>query len=102
MPEKDPIFWKALFEFPPAIQGAIMAFVISILRVIYDRQETSFVRVILEGLICGALSLTFGSLAGALGFSENLQLAIGGAIGFMGVTQIRMWFIRKVDKELDR
>lgn len=96
------MFWKALFEFPPAVQGAIMAFVISILRVIYDREETSFVRIILEGLICGALSLTFGSLVGALGFSDSMQLAIGGAIGFMGVTQIRLWFIRKVDKELEK
>lgn len=39
-----------------------MAVAISALRVVYDQEETHWTRIMLESLICGALSLTAGPL----------------------------------------
>jgi lambda family phage holin len=106
MPDKDPNNWAALFAaldaVPPSIKGAIMAFVIAVLRIIYDRQETSNVRIVLEAGICGCLSLSFSGALGWLGAPESVAVAIGGAVGFIGVTKIRElainWLTKKAGK----
>lgn len=66
-----------------------MAVVISFLRVVYDKEETNFFRIMLESLICGALTITTGSALSAMGYSENWYLFCGGVIGFMGSQSIR-------------
>jgi len=69
--------------------GAIMAMVISIVRVIYDRKETNFLRIMMESVICGALSVSAGSALDAMGYGQNWYLFCGGVIGFMGSQSIR-------------
>lgn len=106
MPEKDPNTWAAIFAgldtIPPSVKGAIMAFIIAVLRVIYDRQETSNMRILLEAAICGCLSLSFSGALGWLGAPESVSVAFGGAVGFIGVTKIRQlaltWLGKKADK----
>ena len=73
----------------PAVGGAIMAVVMSVIRVVYDRKETSILRIVLESLICGALSVSAGSALEALGYGQNWYLFCGGMIGFMGSQSIR-------------
>lgn len=75
---------------PPWVGGALMAIVISALRVVYDREETSFIRITLESLICGALSVSAGSALDAMGYGQNWYLFCGGVIGFMGSQSIRV------------
>ena len=66
---------KDLFtDTPPWVRGAFMAVIISVLRVVYDREETSFMRIALESLICGALSVSAGSALDAMGYGQNWYL----------------------------
>ena len=74
---------------PPWAGGALMAMVISVLRVVYDREETNFVRIALESMICGALSIAAGSALAGMGYGQEWYLFCGGVIGFMGSQSIR-------------
>lgn len=105
MPEKDPAFWVSVwlaFTSNATWQGAVMASVIAILRVLYDGQEKRWTRVVLESLICGGLSLTASSLIEWLSWPSSMAVVLGGAIGFLGVTSIRdvllKWAGRRADQ----
>lgn len=106
MQDKDPNTWALIAmaweAVPPSVKGAVMAFVIAVLRIVYDRQETSNVRIVLEAAICGCLSLSFSGALGWLGAPESVAVAFGGAVGFIGVTKIRQlaltWLGKKADK----
>ena len=56
---------------PAPVGGVIMAMFVSVIRVVYDREETSAIRIGLESLICGSLTLAGGSLALAMGLDEG-------------------------------
>lgn len=104
MPEKDPSFWVALwaaFYQSATWQGAIMAGFIAVLRVLYDGKETRPLRIGLEALICGGLSLAGSNALSFLGAPEALGITIGGAIGFLGVTTIREFLLRWTIKKID-
>lgn len=73
-----------------------MATFIAILRVVYDRQETSFMRIVLEGVICGSLTVCAGSALTAMGYDHHWYLFCGGTIGFMGSQTIRALAIHLV------
>ena len=78
-----------------------MAWFLAVLRVIGDKEETSFTRILLEGAICGALSLCAGHGLAQLGFGQNWYLFCGGMIGFMGSQTIRAWAKRWVGKKIN-
>ena len=73
----------------PWVGGAIMAIAVSTIRIVYDKKETSLFRIVLESLICGALSVSAGSAFEAMGYGQNWYLFCGGFIGFMGSQSIR-------------
>lgn len=98
MGEKFNTLVDIITNIPVAIQGVVMAFIISILRVIYDRQETSRVRICLEAMICGCLTLASASIISWLGLPDELIIAAGGVIGFIGVMEIRQWAIKYIDR----
>ncbi len=102
MPDKPDTWakvWLALSE--PLWQGVIMAVVISFLRVLYDAKETKPWRVILEALICGALSLVASSVIEWMEWLPSLSVAAGGTIGFLGVTAIRELVTRFIGRKAD-
>jgi lambda family phage holin len=74
---------------PPGVGGMLMAIVMSTLRIIYDKEETNFIRIVLESLICGGLTLSAGSAFVAMGYGSEWYLFCGGMIGFMGSQFIR-------------
>ncbi len=78
-----------------------MAVIISVLRVLYDAKETSKLRVVLEALICGALSLSASSVIEWMAWPSSLSVGAGGAIGFIGVTAIRELIIRLISRKMD-
>ncbi|QPG06963.1 phage holin, lambda family [Salinimonas marina] len=91
-----------LKETPPTVISAALAVVISILRVIYDKEETSFVRILLESALCGALAVVAGSGVTALGLDQDWTIFIGGSIGFIGSQSIRAYadlFLKKKANE---
>lgn len=83
-----------LGDIPPAWQGFWVAFIIAILRILYDAKETRKVRMLLEGLICGGLTLCASYSLEWIGVAQSLSVTIGGAIGFVGVTKIREFAFR--------
>ena len=84
----------------PWVGGGIMAIAISVLRIVYDKEETSFIRIGMESLICGALSVSAGSALEAMGYGQNWYLFCGGFIGFMGSQSIRAIANRLINKKI--
>ena len=103
MPEKNPDTWAAIWVAlsNPLWQGAIMAILICLLRVLYDAKETSKRRIVFEALICGGLSLSASSVIAWMEWPSNLSVAAGGAIGFLGVTAIREMVVRFLGRKAD-
>lgn len=102
-PDKDPSIWADIWFAlsTPAWQGAIMAVTISVLRVLYDAKETSKLRVLLEALICGGLSLSASSIIEWMAWPSSLSVGAGGTIGFIGVAAIRELIIRLIGRKVD-
>jgi lambda family phage holin len=75
-----------------------MAAIIAVLRVLYDDQETNRVRVWLEAAICGCLSLSASAVVEYLGAPAQAAIAVGGAIGFVGVTKLRQFIMAWLDR----
>lgn len=90
---------------PVAIQGALMAVVMSVLRVYYDANETSATRAALEASICGALTLASASALDWVGAPQQVAVAVGGFIGFIGVAKLRAllfaWINRRSGSDTD-
>jgi lambda family phage holin len=64
----------------------LLAVVMAGLRIAYG--GGGWKKALLEGLLCGALTLTAASGLEYLSLPKNLSIAIGGSIGFIGVKQI--------------
>jgi lambda family phage holin len=104
MMDKDPTFWAAGWSFitslSAATKGAIMAFFIAYLRIMYDGKETRRIRTLLEALLCGSLSLCATSVIKWMSLPPDMAIAIGGAIGFVGVNTMREKIIKLVDRKI--
>ncbi|UST78031.1 phage holin, lambda family [Pseudomonas siliginis] len=102
MPDKPDTWAKIMLALSnPLWQGAIMAVIVSLLRVMYDAKETSKRRILFEALICGALSLVASSLIEWMAWPSSLSVAAGGSIGFLGVTAIRELVTRFLGRKAD-
>lgn len=113
MDTKDPSLWSALLEWlgqpSPTVQGFLMAVLIAVLRVVYDRKEKAWQRIALEGVLCGLLTVGGTSLAAlALKFwwpqfeapMAHIAVGIGGVVGFFGVEAVRRLAIRLLNIKL--
>lgn len=87
-----------LNKLPPEAAGVLMAMFIAALRVVYDRDETKPVRIVLESVICGALSLTASSAILAMGLDMNWAIFAGGAIGYFGSATVRQIALKAIDQ----
>lgn len=99
----DPQNWLDIIKhMPPWLGGMLMAMVIAVLRVVYDKEETHFTRVLLEAFICGSLTLAFGSGADAMGMGDGWHLFIGGLVGFLGSQAIRRLAYRAINSRIGK
>jgi len=101
MPDNPNNWIDAMNRLPPEFGGVLMAIVISILRVIYDRKETKPLRILLEAGICGALSLSVTYGIYALGLNSNWAVFAGGAIGYIGSQTIRELTVKLISNKID-
>ncbi|MBO2926667.1 phage holin, lambda family [Metapseudomonas otitidis] len=105
MHEKDPGLWQDILaqvkDLSPAWQGFVMAFVIAVLRAIYDGKEKRWQRILLEALICGGLTLAASTAIAWFNLPESLAIAFGGALGFLGVMQARKLALRFLNIRVD-
>ena len=70
--------------------GVTMSVCIAVLRVVYDKKETKPTRIVLEGLICGGLTLTAFYAIRALGWNLDWAIVAGGLIGHCGSVWVKM------------
>ena len=105
MPEKTPEFWTALLVYLQqnynAITGFVMAFFMSMLRGFFLQQMITFRQRLLDGSICGALTLSSMSLLVYAGVGESLSTFVGGMLGFVGAEKIREFLFSLIRKKID-
>lgn len=77
--------------------GMLLSIIITILRVAYT--GGGWKKMLLEGALCGALTLTVASALEYFALAKSLTVAFGGAIGFIGVDQIRVLTLRFLGKK---
>lgn len=107
MPNKDPNFWAYIlqclqnFDFH-GLSVAFYAAVVAFLRIAFDAKERRWQRIILEVSLAALLAKGADQAAVAMGYS-HIDIAIGSAIGFIGVDNLRYWgrkwFAKKVDQQ---
>lgn len=89
-------------KLPPESAGVLMAMFMAVLRVIYDKEETKPMRILLESVICGALSLTASSGILAMGLNMNWAIFVGGAIGYFGSATVRSIALKLIEYRVKR
>lgn len=104
MQEKDPNVWLIITAYIQqnynAITGFVMAFFMSLLRAAFLRQKSSCRQRMLDGAICGALTLSAMSLLSFVGLPENSATFIGGMLGFIGAEKIREFLVKFINKKV--
>lgn len=78
-----------------------MAFFMSMLRGFFLQQKITFRQRLLDGSICGALTLSSMSLLVYAGVGENLSTFVGGMLGFVGAEKIREFLFSLIRKKID-
>ncbi len=92
---------KAMLEkLPPELQAMILASVIAIVRVIYDKEETKWQRVLSEAFICACLTKATYHAVIALSLSPDWAVFSGGLIGFLGTYTVRGLALIVLKKEI--
>lgn len=77
-------------EISPETVGIVMAIVIAILRVMYDRKETAPARIVMEGALCGCLTVASNAGINAMGWDPQWAIFAGAMIGYLGSMTIRL------------
>lgn len=94
--------WDKLPELAPIAVGTGMAFLIAVLRALYESREPRFMRVLLEAFMCSgitvsaiaALFLAFPSLGQDIVKAVIVGGGCGAFAGFLGVYQIRRLILK--------
>lgn len=88
--------------------GSAAAFVIAVLRGLYDDKEPRFVRVLLEALVCSGISVSaiammffcFPSLAESIDVAVTAGGGVGAFVGFLGVHQLRRLLLKFLNRRI--
>ncbi|OON40628.1 phage holin, lambda family [Izhakiella australiensis] len=101
----NPHSWPGLFELlqdwwrgETPLGAVLMAVIMATLRIAYT--GGGWKKMILEGLLCGALTLTFASALEYLEWPKSISIAIGGGTGFIGVDAFRAFALRFIGNRL--
>lgn len=100
---ENPNTWSQIVDsLPPWVGGFVFSFILSAVRVVYEKEETTFTRITLESLICGSLTIATGSILEAMGYGQQWYLGVGGIIGFMGTQSVRAFANKLLSKKADK
>lgn len=105
MPNKDHNFWAYMLQ---SLQNfdlhgmsvAVYASVVAFLRIAFDQKERRWQRIFLEVSLAGLLAKGAEQAAVAMGYA-HIDIAIGAAIGFIGVDNIRYFGRKYFSKKID-
>ncbi|MBF0675577.1 phage holin, lambda family [Pseudomonas sp.] len=90
MPDR-PDTWTAFFAWlqmnAPSLYAFGLSATIAILRVVYGGGTQR--QMLLEGLLCGLLTLALVPLVEYFGLPQSMATFMGGACGFLGVEKMR-------------
>lgn len=78
----------------------VLTVLTSVVRVIYDNEEIRPIRVGLEAVLCGCLSVAASYAIAALGLDMAWAVFSGGVIGFLGADFIRFIARRYVSRRI--
>ncbi|ACR69466.1 phage holin, lambda family [Edwardsiella ictaluri] len=94
--------WKELLQSwwqgDTPVGGVLLAAMTAAVRVTY--QGGGWKQTALEGVLCGALTLTVVATLDYFSLPKSLTPAIGGAIGFIGVQQIQRFAMYILQRKL--
>lgn len=90
----DPHSWTELIDLlhswwrgDTPVGAVLLSVIMAVLRIAYG--GGGWKKMSLEGLMCGAMTLTVVSGLDYINLPQSLSIAIGGALGFVGVEQVR-------------
>lgn len=76
--------------------GAVLAFATSMLRLAFVKK--SFLSKLIESAICASVTVgVFYGLAAIYPIAENVALAIGSAVGYLGTDKIKELIMQKIE-----
>lgn len=99
MPERQMFEYLATL-IPEPFRAALLAALVSLLRILYDGKEPRWVRRLLEAALCGCIALGIAYLCEALGFRPGAATFVGAAVGLLGADQVREIGRRIADQRL--
>jgi lambda family phage holin len=97
--ETDPTILSSV---PPHYVGAVLSMFVAFVRVIYDKKETRPIRILMEAVLCGALSVTASYAINAAGLDMNWAVFAGGVIGYLGSEGVRSFAVRFIDARIKK
>lgn len=98
--------WNHLTDrLTPEELGAIMAFMLAILRILGEKEDKKFTlrrvyRMFIEGLTCSALTIAAIPVVGAFGLDPQINVAVGTFIGYVGSQTIRLAAVSFLNKKV--
>lgn len=91
MPAKDPNNWQwlvsVLASIWPQVYAFLLSFCVALVRALHAGGKP--MKSLLEAVLCGCLTLSLSPVLNHFGLSQDLSIAIGGAISFLGVEWLR-------------
>lgn len=87
-------------EIDSSILGVIMSILMSVLRILRDKEESKFSSIMIESLLCGTISFTIGSAVHAMGYN-GWDYFIGGMVGMAGSQWVRVMAMRFVKNKVE-
>ena len=90
MPDKDPHNWRLLWDsVPEPVRASGLAWLVAMVRIMYDGREPRWIRRILEATLCGLIALVVAVMAGAMKLDPGVATFLGGAVGLLGADWVR-------------
>jgi lambda family phage holin len=91
MPGRDPNNWQQLVELMasvwPQLYASGLAFALALVRALHAGNKP--VKSLLEAVMCGCLTLALMPVLDYFGLGQNMAVAFGAAISFLGVEWFR-------------
>jgi lambda family phage holin len=93
---------KSFTSISPTSAGVLLAMFIAFVRALYDSKEPKLLRIFLESILCGALSLSAAYGIEAAGFDSRYSVFVGGVIGYLGANTVRGFIMRYIRKTSEK
>ncbi len=91
-----------LEKIPAELVGFSLAVFLAIVRIWGDERDNKFMRILIESVICGGLSVSLSFAVLAMGMSVYWSAFIGGMIGYLGSTTIHALAVKIIHSKIDK